>query len=57
VKLINWSLVMSHEHLARALVELMPIGKIPSGANHVLHHAPEACKGIEVVSAMGWQER
>jgi hypothetical protein len=54
VKLINWSLVLSHEHSACALVELMQIEKTPSGANHVLHHAPEAFNGIEVVSAHSW---
>jgi hypothetical protein len=33
---------MGHEHLARALVELMQIGTTPSGPDRVLHHAPEA---------------
>ena len=47
---------MSHEHSTRALVELMQIGKTPSGANPILHHAPEAFDGIEVVSAMSRQE-
>ena len=46
---------MCHEHLARALVELMQIGKTPSGADPVLHHAPKTFNGIEVVATMGGQ--
>jgi hypothetical protein len=42
VKRIYWSLLMSHEYSTRALVELMQIGKTPSGADPVLQHAPEA---------------
>ena len=48
--------MMCHEHLARALVELMQIGKTPSGADPVLHHAPKTFNGIEVVATMGGQE-
>jgi hypothetical protein len=33
---------MRHEHAPRALVELMQIGKTPSGADPVLQDAPEA---------------
>ncbi len=47
---------MSHEYLARALVQLMQIGKTPSRANAVFHHAPEAFDGVEVVTTMGWEE-
>ena len=47
---------MSHEYSTRALVELMQIGKPPSGADPVLQHAPEALKRIEVVTAVGRQE-
>ena len=47
---------MGHEYLARALVELMQIGKIPSCSNAVLHHPPEAFDGVEVVTTMGRQE-
>ena len=54
MKLINGSLLMRHEHLARALVELMEIGKTSSGADLVLHHAPKTFNGIEVVATMGW---
>ena len=50
---INGSLLMGHEHLARAVVELMQIRKAPTGADCVLHHAPKAFDGIEVVPTMG----
>ena len=53
VKRINGSLLMGHEHLAGALVELMQIAKTPSCANRVLHHPPEAFDGVEVVPTMG----
>jgi hypothetical protein len=33
---------MGHEYVSRALVELMQIRETPSGANRVLHDAPEA---------------
>src|SRR5712691_10526050 len=56
VKRINGSRLMRHEHPARSLVELMQIGKTPSGANSVLHHTTKTFNGIEVVSTMGWQE-
>jgi len=46
---------MRHEHSARSVVEVMQIGKTPSGADDVLHHAPEAFNGIEVVAATSWQ--
>ena len=55
VKRIYGSLLMRHEHTARALVELRQIGETPSGADPVLQHAPEAFNGIEVMSATGWQ--
>ena len=53
VKRINRSFLMGHEDLARALGELMQIGKTPSRSNAVLHHAPEAFDGVEVVTTMG----
>ena len=53
VKRIYWSLLVGHEHMARALIELMQIGKTPSGADRVLHHAPEAFDRVEVVPTMG----
>ena len=56
MKLIDGSLVMRHENSACALVELMQIGKTPSGADPVLQHAPEAFNGVEMVSAPRWQE-
>jgi hypothetical protein len=56
VEFINRSLLMRHEHSARAVVELMQIGKTPSGADPVLQHAPEAFNGVEVMATMGRQE-
>jgi hypothetical protein len=56
VKCIYWSLLLSHEYSTRALVELMQIGKTPSGADPVFQHAPEAFNRIEVVTAVGRQE-
>src|SRR5262249_45042871 len=56
VKRIDRSLVMRHEHAARALVKLMEIGKASSGTDPVFHHAPEAFNRIEVVTAPGWQD-
>ena len=53
VKRINWTLLMGHEYVARALVELMQIGKTPSRANAVLHHPPEAFNGVEMVPTVG----
>jgi hypothetical protein len=38
---------MGHEYLARALVELMQIGKTPSGPDRLLHHLPETFNEIE----------
>lgn len=53
MKCIHRSLVMRHEYLACALVEPLEIGKTSSGADGVLHHPPEAFKGVEVVPTMG----
>jgi hypothetical protein len=47
---------MGHEHAARALIELMQIGKTPSGTAPVLHHPPEAFNGIEVVTTVGREQ-
>src|SRR5262249_864083 len=44
------------EYATCALIELMQIGKTPSSADPVLHHAPEAFNRIELVSAMRRQE-
>ena len=52
MKRINGSLLMSHEHLSRALIELMQMRKTPAGADRVLHDTPEAFDGIEVVATM-----
>jgi len=45
---------MRHEHLTRALVELMEITQIPSRSDGVFHGPPEAFDGIEGVATMGW---
>jgi hypothetical protein len=47
---------MLREHATRALIELMQIGKTPSGADPVLHHPPEAFNRIAMVSTMRRQE-
>ncbi len=52
VKRIDRSLLMGHEYVSCALVELMQIGKAPPGANPVLHHPPEAFDRVEVVATM-----
>jgi len=57
MQLIYWSRLMRHEHSTRALVELMQIGKTPSGADPVFHHTPETFHGIEMVAATSRQER
>ena len=44
---------MGHEHLTRAVVELVQLRKTPSGADRVLQHPPKAFDGIEVVPTMG----
>src|SRR5215469_2757483 len=56
VKRIDGSRLMLGEHATCALIELRQIGKTPSRADPVLHHAPEAFHRIEVVSAMRRQE-
>ena len=53
MKCINGSLLMGHEHLTCAVVELMQSRKTASGADRVLHDAPEAFNGIEVMATMG----
>ena len=53
MKRINGSLLMGHEHVSRALVELRQIRKTPSSADRVLHDAPEAFDRIEVRPTMG----
>ena len=42
MKRVNGLLLMLHEHVARALIELMQIRKTSSGADRVLHDPPEA---------------
>jgi hypothetical protein len=47
---------MGHEHVSRALVERLQRRKTSSGTDHVLHHAPKAFDGVEVVPTMGREE-
>ena len=47
---------MGHEYLAGAVVELMQSRKTSPGADRVLHDAPEAFNGIEVMATMGREE-
>src|SRR5215813_14736522 len=47
---------MLRQYSTRALIELRQIGKTPSGTDPVLHHAPEAFNGVEVVPTMRRQE-
>jgi len=53
VECINRSLLVRHEHLMRALVELSQIGTTPSSTDGVLPHPPEAFDGMEVMAAVG----
>ena len=53
MKLIDRSLLMSHKHLACALVKLMQIGKTPASADGVLQDPPAAFNGVEMVPTMG----
>ena len=52
MKRINRVLLMRHEHLAGALVELSEIATTSSGAHCILHHLSEACDGAEVMAAL-----
>ena len=56
MKLIDWSCLMLRKYSTRALIKLMQIGETPSGTDPVLHHAPEAFNGVEVVPTMRRQE-
>src|SRR6266446_5519796 len=50
---IDWLLLMRHEHLTCALIELMQITQTPSRSDGVFHRPPEAFYGIEVVTTVG----
>jgi hypothetical protein len=56
VEFINGSLVMCHEDLPGALIELLEVGKTPSSSNLLLHHPPEALNGIQMVSTARGQK-
>src|SRR5262249_49120420 len=57
MKRVHRSLLMLHEHVARALGELRPIRKTSSGADRVRHDPPAACDGGEVVPTMRGEAR
>ena len=46
---------MRHEHPACALIELLKSAKTSSSADRVLHHAPKAFDGVQMVATMGRQ--
>jgi len=48
---------MRHKHLACALLEQMEMGQTPSGADGILHDAPQAFTRGEVVPTMGGEAR
>src|SRR5262245_17261125 len=50
---IHGSLLMGHAHVACAVGELRQSRHTASGAARVLHVAPAACKGREVMAPMG----
>jgi nitric oxide reductase large subunit len=53
VKRIDRALLMRHEHLAGAPVELLEGAETAPRPNSVLHHPPEAFDRVEVVATMG----
>src|SRR5262245_28880974 len=53
VKRREGSLLMGHEHVARALLELRQSRQTASGTDPLLPHAPKAFEGGEVVPTMG----
>src|SRR5712691_2259829 len=52
VKCINRVLLMRHEHLAGAMVELSETATTSFGAHCILHHPSEAGDGAEVMAAL-----
>ena len=47
---------MGHEYLAGTLVERREVAKTSARANGVLHHAPAAFNGVEVMATMSGEE-
>src|ERR1044071_4608625 len=56
MELIDGALLMRHEYLAGALVELRQSTKTASCPNGVLHHPPEAFDRIQVRAPVGGQQ-
>ena len=54
MKCIDGALVMGHEHVTGAFVELPEGAKAASCSDSVLHHPPKTFNGVEMVAAMGW---
>src|SRR2546422_10936152 len=52
-KLLNRTLLMSHQHLARTLVKLTETAKTSSCSNAVLHHPPEPLHRPQVLPPTG----
>jgi hypothetical protein len=52
VKLIDGLVLLCHEHLASALVELVEIAQTPSRSDGVFHRPPKAFHGIEMMTAV-----
>src|SRR4029453_8573233 len=56
MELIDVALLMRHEHLARASVELGQIAKTAPGPDGILHHPPKAFDRVEVMTTMCGEE-
>jgi hypothetical protein len=53
---ITRSLVMAPEDLTRALLEELEVGKTPSSPDLLLHHAPKAVGGGEMMATRSGEE-
>jgi hypothetical protein len=56
MELIDGALLMRHEHLARASVELEQIAATTPCPDGILHHPPKTFDGVEVMPTMRGQE-
>ena len=52
MELIDGALLMRHEHLASAAVELGQVAKTAPGPDGILHHPPKAFDRVEVMTTM-----
>jgi hypothetical protein len=53
---IDGLLLMRHEHATHAPVKLLEIRKTATSPDLIFQYTPEAFNGIEMVTAVGWQE-